>query len=1230
MKSQWRRTMHKIIGFYTQIHNSHSTEKTPVRSHPFTHWRITVPLLIALVACGTLFVLLEPGEPVQARVTTDVQGTIITHTTWTLAESPYVVRGDVIVNPDITLTIEPGVKVAFESKLALYVNGTLIAKGTTSQPIYFTTNLDSPSLDDYWGMIDFREQSESSVLQHTVIEYGGNATRMGDWCVSGALCVSTSSFTLDASTIQHNATRGLVLRQSDSVISNNTFTDHPNEAIRLHYCNHSIGPCRPSIIGNTFTENAYPIYRVDALDPYISYNQARDNDINGFVLKTPSKFTGLNTWYADDLTYVIETGHSYVGGNGDVSLTIQPGTVVKFGTAGGLKVFSDNYFTATITATGTTEQPIVFTSLKDDSAGGDTNNDSGASSPAVGDWDLLWLEGATTLGTFEHTEIRYARSGGVSGRPAFLVDYGATLMMKDSHLEYGEVGIKFFRPGYGANGQIDNTSISEMSTAGVLVESDGEILISNSRFEDNGVGVYISNGHPTVSDSFFNENTTGVEVNCTTLAGDCAPVISPHNSFPDKSQQSILNNYPVELCVGARYNWWGDKDGPQDASSALDACDLVDNPGVGTAVSDGVDYSPWDGGLARPLIARPGCGVTARNQPTFTGRAQNGAAVSFFDGDTLLGQTTADADDTFSWIPAEPLSDGEHTITAVASLGGETSLPSPELPMTVDSTLPFDPAGVLISYATHSAVHTQTLKDSSGCASVTGDWEAPLWIRPDSIMTVTVPIRTDLVPGVTTSVEFSATVQQKEELPEISTQLNGEVTFIITNHTAEVITNYYLAHKTQDAPLVYQPYTLGGDFKEFRPGDTRTINLPAGNEQVKLIFTTGNKMYDVVDELELTPDAGGSSSLTESDRAPLTLWNETGKKLDFIYVADINGYGGSFTDPNNPVPPNYGFDYKGPDGTKTIFLVDEKDTHYIRHVKLEQSIWEKFGYKQEIKLKETSPGVEFTFQNNSSEPVCDIYIYRYDDNNDNVLKERPFGLTEFFRFVFGSGLVDAGGKRIFKLEPGRYYMEAWNCDGFDKKIVEKRTSIQVRGDNYSWTIGTTCNTVGAVKNGGNEYPLTSSSKPQLNNTTDSFWEDFYAGFRAAAGAVSISICEGGTKMEVSAGTNLVDPDGYVYDATEGIAGVIPGATVICDMYDEDYQTWERWPAELYEAQINPQVTGSDGYYAFFVPSGLYRVRAVAGGYDSHTSPDIRVIDEIVHYNIPMTGGGGIFLPFVVR
>jgi hypothetical protein len=94
---------------------------------------------------------------------------------------------------------------------------------------------------------------------------------------------------------------------------------------------------------------------------------------------------------------------------------------------------------------------------------------------------------------------------------------------------------------------------------------------------------------------------------------------------------------------------------------------------------------------------------------------------------------------------------------------------------------------------------------------------------------------------------------------------------------------------------------------------------------------------------------------------------------------------------------------------------------------------------------------------------------------------------------------------------------------------------------------------------------------------------------------------------------------------------IQGATVTCEVFDEDYQSWSRWPGEYYESQVNPQVTGTDGYYAFFVPPGLYRVAAVASGYQSHTSPNLRVINEVVHYNVPMQRRAGkMYLPMVRR
>jgi hypothetical protein len=121
------------------------------------------------------------------------------------------------------------------------------------------------------------------------------------------------------------------------------------------------------------------------------------------------------------------------------------------------------------------------------------------------------------------------------------------------------------------------------------------------------------------------------------------------------------------------------------------------------------------------------------------------------------------------------------------------------------------------------------------------------------------------------------------------------------------------------------------------------------------------------------------------------------------------------------------------------------------------------------------------------------------------------------------------------------------------------------------------------------------------------------------------------------GRSLIDPDGYVYNADLGISSKVSGATVTCEVYDEDYQAWSEWQAAFYENQVNPQVTASDGYYAFFVPPGLYRVTASAPGYAGHTSPDIQVVSEIVHYNIPLepTGepppsSGAIYLPMIIQ
>jgi hypothetical protein len=73
-----------------------------------------------------------------------------------------------------------------------------------------------------------------------------------------------------------------------------------------------------------------------------------------------------------------------------------------------------------------------------------------------------------------------------------------------------------------------------------------------------------------------------------------------------------------------------------------------------------------------------------------------------------------------------------------------------------------------------------------------------------------------------------------------------------------------------------------------------------------------------------------------------------------------------------------------------------------------------------------------------------------------------------------------------------------------------------------------------------------------------------------------------------------------------------------------------WPAWEYESQINPQVTGGDGYYAFFVSPGTYRVTASHPDYQPYASPDIVVVDTPVHLNIPLRPWRRVYLPLILR
>jgi hypothetical protein len=97
-------------------------------------------------------------------------GIITQDTTWTKANSPYTLTGPVAVENGATLTIEPGVTVNLASYY-IRIKGTLIAKGTSEDNIYFNTNQGSNSSIMFWpGSTSWNSQTSSgSIIQNAVV-----------------------------------------------------------------------------------------------------------------------------------------------------------------------------------------------------------------------------------------------------------------------------------------------------------------------------------------------------------------------------------------------------------------------------------------------------------------------------------------------------------------------------------------------------------------------------------------------------------------------------------------------------------------------------------------------------------------------------------------------------------------------------------------------------------------------------------------------------------------------------------------------------------------------------------------------------------------------------------------------------------------------------------------------------------------------------------------------------
>jgi hypothetical protein len=109
---------------------------------------------------------------------------VTTTQTWPNLGIPYLINDEVDIEGTATpiLTLLPGTNVRFTSTGSLFVGygqaGGLQAVGTTAAPITFTANAASPA-PGHWEGLSFATLTTGTLLDHTVVEYGGKSSFYG-------------------------------------------------------------------------------------------------------------------------------------------------------------------------------------------------------------------------------------------------------------------------------------------------------------------------------------------------------------------------------------------------------------------------------------------------------------------------------------------------------------------------------------------------------------------------------------------------------------------------------------------------------------------------------------------------------------------------------------------------------------------------------------------------------------------------------------------------------------------------------------------------------------------------------------------------------------------------------------------------------------------------------------------------------------------------------------------
>lgn len=452
-------------------------------------------------------------------------GTLTRDTTWQppANSNKYYLEGSLTVPVGKTLTVSAGTIVKFKTGFGygLSVLGTLVANGTSTSKIYFTSSKDaSPEVGgaalwdtgavakNDWGSL--YTSGGSIQLNYCEVRWGGGNAEV--------YAYTPASLTITNSVISSSNTEGIFAQALNAAstwnISNNTIKDCTSYGVDLI---NSVN-LTATFTGNTIQNNtAGGLY----MSPDFTINgntfssTSPNGNQNAVRVKGNTIINRDTTWQAptNSNKYYLEATVTIAAGK---TLTVASGTVVKIKKAGGYYIDVQG----SLIATGTSSNKVYFTSSLDATAevGGAALWDTGA--VAKGDWASVYANVGATL-QLDYCEVRWGGSSSasvVANSPLSFTVTNSVIASSNS------LGVKGNPASTGSVWNINNNTVKDCISYGLDLTTSANLSITftgNLIQNNTAGGLYIS-PDLTISGNTFsstspNGNQNAVRVRSQTL-----------------------------------------------------------------------------------------------------------------------------------------------------------------------------------------------------------------------------------------------------------------------------------------------------------------------------------------------------------------------------------------------------------------------------------------------------------------------------------------------------------------------------------------------------------------------------------------------------------------------------------------------------------------------------------------------------------------------------------------